>query len=407
MRIRFLLGFSILMTFTANAQYKNDNVKYHTVFLDDLCKTLLENPGYVLLDVRSKGEFSDTSTSSGYNMGHLKNAININIDDLPQRLNELKGDKGKPIFVYCSHSQRSRRASALLADSGFAKVFNINGGMTTLNLLNESLVPCSVSLYETKNKYKLLSPQEFITAFENNKNAFILDIRKDSVFREISSSEKLNSYGRLKNAVNIPLDSLPIFLQRLPRNGQIIVVDDYGAESPKAAHFLADKGFINVSILFDGLDNWVGTSANELQGKDDYWIHPSRYKLISSDEFDKLASMRKDLVILDVRLVEEFNNRSKSSWRNRGNLKNAINIPSQDFKSRINEVGKYKDRPILIYSFSSSPESFETAKLLADAGFKDLYVLMGGIWDLKWRAANIKGKSYLNQWVENIPSDNL
>src|SRR5689334_18393903 len=95
----------ILFVFTSHAQYKNDNTKFKTVFLEDLCKTLQNNNGYILLDVRSKGEYCDTSSATNLNIGHLKNAINIDVSELPQRLKELQEDKDKPIFVYCSHSQ--------------------------------------------------------------------------------------------------------------------------------------------------------------------------------------------------------------------------------------------------------------------------------------------------------------
>src|ERR1044071_9707287 len=101
---RLLLLILILVAINSNAQYKNDNTKFKTVFLEDLCKTLQNNNGYILLDVRSKGEFCDTSMATNLNIGHLKNAINIDVNELPNRLNELKEDKDKPIFVYCSHS---------------------------------------------------------------------------------------------------------------------------------------------------------------------------------------------------------------------------------------------------------------------------------------------------------------
>jgi len=48
-----------------------------------------------------------------------------------------------------------------------------------------------------------------------------------------------------------------------------------------------------------------------------------------------------------------------------------------------------------------------SAKQLAQAGFKNVNVLLGGIDNLRWRAANIKGKSRLNDWVENIPPGHL
>ena len=114
--------FAFSFTVSLKAQYQNDNVLYKTVYPDELQKKLKANPGYVLLDVRSDGEYHDTSSTQLLNIGRLKNAKHININDLGARLDELQGFKNTPVFVYCSHSQRSRRASKMLADNGFTKV---------------------------------------------------------------------------------------------------------------------------------------------------------------------------------------------------------------------------------------------------------------------------------------------
>src|SRR5882757_4280057 len=101
----------------AQAQFKADNVKYTNVFPEELCKTLQANPGYTLLDVRSQGEYDDTSSMApGLNIGHIKDALHISIQELQSRWKELLPYKDKPLFIYCSHSQRSRRASRMLAD---------------------------------------------------------------------------------------------------------------------------------------------------------------------------------------------------------------------------------------------------------------------------------------------------
>src|SRR5437868_2470623 len=87
-----------------NAQYKNDNVLFKTVYTQDLCDQLSKNPGYLFLDVRSKGEYEDTSMM-GMNIGRFKGAKNINVRELGGRIGELSAYKDVPIFVYCSHSQ--------------------------------------------------------------------------------------------------------------------------------------------------------------------------------------------------------------------------------------------------------------------------------------------------------------
>src|SRR5438552_7762589 len=76
----------LLTATTVNAQFKADNVKYTTVFPEELCKTLMANQGYMVLDVRSDGEFYDTlSMSEGLNLGHIKDAKHIDIRQLPQQ----------------------------------------------------------------------------------------------------------------------------------------------------------------------------------------------------------------------------------------------------------------------------------------------------------------------------------
>ena len=84
--IFLLLSF---VSFTVQAQFKADNVKYTTVYPEDLCKTLLASKGYLLLDVRSPGEFDDTSSALGLNIGHLKPAKHIDIQELAKRWREL------------------------------------------------------------------------------------------------------------------------------------------------------------------------------------------------------------------------------------------------------------------------------------------------------------------------------
>jgi phage shock protein E len=69
--------------------------------------------GAVILDVRTKGEFQS---------GHLRNSINIPIDNLPQNLKKL--NKNKPIITCCASGSRSAAARRLLKSNGFEQVYN-------------------------------------------------------------------------------------------------------------------------------------------------------------------------------------------------------------------------------------------------------------------------------------------
>lgn len=83
--------------------------------------TQMINQGKTLvLDVREANEFA---------AGHLPDARNIPLKDLPQRIGELDKAKGKNVIVVCQSGARSPKAAVLLNRAGFDTVFSLNGGL--------------------------------------------------------------------------------------------------------------------------------------------------------------------------------------------------------------------------------------------------------------------------------------
>jgi rhodanese-related sulfurtransferase len=72
----------------------------------------------VILDVRTVSEFNSV---------HIEGAINIPLDELQERLDEL--GKDDEILVYCRSGIRSSRAMKTLSNNGFSKVYNMLGGI--------------------------------------------------------------------------------------------------------------------------------------------------------------------------------------------------------------------------------------------------------------------------------------
>ncbi|MEO5783221.1 MAG: rhodanese-like domain-containing protein [Ginsengibacter sp.] len=385
--------------FQLKAQYKNDNVLYKTVYPEDLAQQLKANSGFLLLDVRTKEENADTSMM-GMNIGHFKKGKNINVNELGARINELKNYKDQPIFVYCSHSQRSRRASKMLADSGFTKVFNINGGMTALIQSNYGVT----DIYETKNKFRYLSPSEFCKE-TGNKNTFLLDVRSDSAYNAITNDEQDNAIGKFKNAYHIALDDLGNSMSKLPKEKSILIIDGYGNQGVQAAAMLTSNGYNSVTVLFDGMYNLI--SSPDVSCKNEIWQQNRKYHTLTSDEFSKLAGDDKNIAIIDIREYAEFNNQSKNSWQNTGHIKNAINISNSDMPGKLDDISSYKNKPVIIYSFTSHVDAYNAAATLIANGFTNVNILAGGIFNLRWKAANLKGQSALKDWVVDVPASNL
>jgi rhodanese-related sulfurtransferase len=406
MTSKFCLPLLLLITITANGQFKNDNVLYKTVDPSDLCTTLEKNKGYLLLDVRSPGEFADTSMSPSYNLGHLKGARNINISDLGKRISEIKEYKNKPVFVYCSHSQRSRRANKMLADSGFKNLFNINGGMTAIHYTEAKNKDCLKFLFETSNPYDIISANELCgkQKLKGNK-VFVLDVRSDSAFRHISNDTKENAMGVIRGSVNIPLTALSGRLSEIPKGqSEIVVTDIYGDEAARAAVLLKQNGYSKVSVLIEGVDRILYTDTANLSCRNELYISPLSYQTITVSEFGKYAKENNSYILLDVRTNDEFLNRYKDNWRNIGHINGAINIPVSDLGRRFSELDKNKE--ILIYSFGSGKEIFEAANTLQKKGFSKLKLIYGGVFNMRWTAGNVKGQSYLKDMVEDIPEIN-
>lgn len=82
----------------------------------------LVKKGAIILDVRSKDEFSS---------GHIKGAMNIPVNVLQSNLSKLK-DKNKPIITCCASGMRSASAKSILQNNGYTQVYN-GGGWMSLN----------------------------------------------------------------------------------------------------------------------------------------------------------------------------------------------------------------------------------------------------------------------------------
>lgn len=83
-------------------------------------KILTESPNALILDVRTTAEVAE---------GHLPNAVNIDIygSDFMAKIQDLPKDQ--EILVYCTVGARSQQAAEILSKQGFAKVYNLDGGI--------------------------------------------------------------------------------------------------------------------------------------------------------------------------------------------------------------------------------------------------------------------------------------
>ena len=81
---------------------------------------LWQNKEAILIDVRTPAEYRD---------GHIPGVVNIPLDELEKRMNEVPKDK--KVVLICRTGNRSAQGTKLLRSKGFGNVYNSTGGMTT------------------------------------------------------------------------------------------------------------------------------------------------------------------------------------------------------------------------------------------------------------------------------------
>ncbi|GMQ89188.1 MAG: hypothetical protein BMS9Abin09_0650 [Gammaproteobacteria bacterium] len=90
-------------------------------------KQRLENGDDILvLDVRTAADFAGEQ-------GHITGAVNLPLEELPERISEIGDYQERPVVTVCRTDRRSAKAVELLAQQGFADVHVVTNGMTGWN----------------------------------------------------------------------------------------------------------------------------------------------------------------------------------------------------------------------------------------------------------------------------------
>ena len=93
-----------------------------SITMQEFKERLSKDKNLIILDVRTPEELAGP-------LGKIDNVINIPIQNLEQRIDELKSYKGKEILVICRTQNRSAVAVNILQSKGY-KAKNVLGGMT-------------------------------------------------------------------------------------------------------------------------------------------------------------------------------------------------------------------------------------------------------------------------------------
>lgn len=118
-KLRILLVVMVgLLTFGCTNGSAGSNAKPETVSAEQANKIMTSGEAYILLDVRSKEEYSQ---------GHIKGARLIPDFELEKRATVELPDKNALILVYCRSGRRSLASAKLLLELGYTNVKDMGG----------------------------------------------------------------------------------------------------------------------------------------------------------------------------------------------------------------------------------------------------------------------------------------
>lgn len=91
------------------------------ISIEESKKLIDEGEVTLILDVRNEDEFAE---------GHLKNAIQISVDNLKESLSDIEKFKDELVLVYCRSGKRSAEAMDILKENGFKNLIHMKDGIS-------------------------------------------------------------------------------------------------------------------------------------------------------------------------------------------------------------------------------------------------------------------------------------
>lgn len=118
-----LLGLALLAAVAFLPRLIGNLRKGAMIAIDELKQKIDSGDQLLVLDVRSEKDFVGEQ-------GHVEQAVNIPLEVLQDRLEEINEYLERPVLIVCRTDKRSVKAAQLLAQKGFGDVHVARGGMT-------------------------------------------------------------------------------------------------------------------------------------------------------------------------------------------------------------------------------------------------------------------------------------
>ncbi len=384
----------LLLSFFISSIVACSQNNYNEVTLAQVMqKAKQTDKGYIILDVRTPGEYVDTNQAGRHiGIGRIKSAINISLQDLlqkPETIKQLDKYKNDDIYVICSHSYRSRRISNLLLQNGFTKVNNVQGGMTEWYRNYQELAPYMAGLYENNIAYHNMAPAQLYKKLQAKEPVTIIGFANPPRFFFDSLVAPLYAvFPEIKGVQYYsPADSLSILEKVKAGNGRdFVFFNTVGSGANETADWLARMGYTNVHSLIGGLTGFFEYLANYQSGSTIRYLLPkSKIEFFTPLSFCR--NTPKNVQWVDIRHDTTFNQVTKGTKIDYKTLNGAVNFP---FYKNADEFSQHFTDKTKLYILlpQDGYRGLDLANALVSKGYR-IGWLWGGIERWEWYTNNI------------------
>lgn len=232
---RTILLLLIAIAFSASANYLVNNllaIDFHEIKADELKSKFDAGEKLTLINPLSDIEF---------NAKHIPGSVNIPLQNI-LITKKLPKDKNQLIITYCLGRKCivSMDAARLLAKRGYTNLMVFTDGIPGWLKAGYSLTTSST---DKKKEITSIHAEDFNAMLDDY---LIVDIRPESTYK----------IGFLPESRAMPMTYLSMLSVELPKDGRIIIVDHSGKRCKRAAQWLLDNGFKDVSVLNGGLTGY-------------------------------------------------------------------------------------------------------------------------------------------------------
>lgn len=186
---------------------------FPAISTDEVKKFIDRKEPMVLIDARTPEEYREA---------HITGAINIPEKGFEQAAAQLPTDKKTLLVFYCNGVKcgKSKRVAQKVAPLGFTAILIYREGMPVWEERNLPLV--TGPGYGKKIETTKLNPAELDALIKASSSDYVLvDVRDNGEFKE----------GHIPTAINIPVETLAVKSDILPKEKKIIVYCNTGSRS--------------------------------------------------------------------------------------------------------------------------------------------------------------------------------